>query len=252
MASWVMFSVLACGCWPPGDEVTLDEAVRRFHAEYGRPGARDEDRIRAVTALAVHRDAKVVQALVPLLTQAPVPVRIVVARRLGEFRGVAGAEEGLREALRHPRNNGTSARGVQITILQSLGALQAAGAAETVNRFIESPDVWVAKAAVEAAGRIRSASSVDRMIKMLVRLDGPSGDLEIALDLFGGELPAMGMRQVIRREAEEAEKLRKSRREVLREPLLRSLAALTGMHFTGAREWQVWWRTRKRDFVVPS
>lgn len=251
-ASWALLWGLAPWNPPPGDEVTLDEAIRKFHEDYNRPGARDEDRLRAVTALAVHREAKVVRTFIPLLTQAPIPVRILAARHLGGFKGVAGAEEGLLGALKHPRNGGTAARGVRVTILQSLGALRAAVAAEAVNQLLESSDVWVAKAAVEAAGQIRSASSVDRMIRMLVRLDGPGGDLEIALDLFGGELPATNMRQIIRREAQEAEKLRKTRREVLREPLLRSLGAITKMHFSNTREWQAWWKTRKRDFVVPS
>lgn len=141
---------------------------------------------------------------------------------------------------------------MRITILQSLGGLRAEGAVEAVNRLMESADVWVAKAATEAAAQIRSASSVDRMIRMLVRLDGPAGDLEIALDLLGERLPAAGLQPVLRREAAEAEKQRKCRREVLREPLLKSLEILTKMRFSSAREWQTWWRSRKRNFVVPS
>jgi len=249
LASGILLLLLS-GAAPAGDGESVDESIRRFKSDYNRYGVRDEDRIRAVGILAAHRSEKVSQVLLPLLTHAPVPVRIVVARHLAGFSGVPGVPEGLMKAL--TRNSGASGRGVRVTILRSLGALRAPVAAPAVDGYIGSQDVWEAKAAMEAAGNIRAASSVDALIKALVRLDGPSGDREITLDISEGDLPATSSMMIIKREADEKDQRRKTQRHVLREPLLASLTSITRASFSGVKEWQAWWRTRKRDYVVPK
>ncbi len=245
--------LLAFIAWGAQSKVgeSVDDAIRKFRADYGRPGARDEDRIRAVDELAAHRHEKVAQVLGPLLTRSTVPVRIVTARRLAGFSGIPGVDESLIGALTHYRNSSKACRGVQITILRALGSLRAAAAAPAVDKLVGSPDVWVAKAAIEAAGRIRSASSVDCLIKALARLEGPNGDREIMIDLFEGELPATSMLAIVKQEADEKEKARKTQREVLRDPLIAALSSITKVRFDGFKEWQAWWRTHKRGYVVP-
>ncbi len=250
LASGTLLFLLA-GAAPLQDGAAVDQAIRKFQADYYRPGVRDEDRIQAVGALAVHRNEKAAGILAPLLAQAPVPVRIAAARALACFSGVPGAAEALLAALVHHRNTGQAARGVQVTILQALGTLRASCAAEAVDKLVESPDVWVAKAAIEAAGKIRSASSVDRLLKALVRLDGPRGDREV-LEPYEDYLPLSStLQQIIRRERRARDDPRKSQREVLREPLLNALTSITRKSFSSVKPWQEWWRTHKRNFTVP-
>ena len=232
------------------DGKAVDSAIQKFKSDYYRAGVREEDRVQAVNALAARRCEKVAQVLAPYLTVSPVPVRIVTARHLAGFSGIAGVDDDLVSALLHPRNNGQ--RGVQVTILQVLGTLRAAGAAEAVSRLVESPDVWVAKAAIEAAGKIRSGIPVDALVRTLVRLDGASGDRDAFLDVFGGELPTMSPLQIALRDAAAKDGARrKNVRDVLREPLRTALKSITRLDFSGVREWKEWWRTHKRTFSVP-
>lgn len=232
------------------DRDAVDAAIQKFNRDYGRVGVREEDRIQAVNALAAHRCEKVARTLAPYLVCSPVAVRIVTARRLGGFSGVPGVDSDLVNALLHPRNTGQ--RGVQVTILQALGSLRAEGAAEAVSRLVESPDVWVAKAAIEAAGKIRSGAAVDALVRTLVRLDGPAGDRDASLDLFGGELPTTSILQIALRDAAAKDNARrKVARDVLREPLRTALKSITRLDFSGVREWKEWWQKHKRTFSVP-
>jgi hypothetical protein len=241
---------LLVGAVPLQDGAAVDSAVRKFKSDYYRAGVREEDRVVAVGALAAHRCGKVARVLAPYLTKSPVSVRIVTARHLAGFSGIEGVEENLLSALLHYRNNGQ--RGVQVTVLQALGTLRASCAAEAVSRLVESPDIWVAKAAIEAAGKIRSASSVDSLVRALVRLDGPCGDKDAFLDPFEGELPATGLLQIALREAALKDRKRRiSQRAVLREPMRAALKYITKLDFSGVKEWQEWWRAHKRNYVVP-
>lgn len=249
-ASGILLFLLA-GAGPLQEDTAVDQAIRKFQSDYDRVGVRDEDRIQAVGALAVHRNEKVARVLAPLLTRSAVAVRIVVARHLAGFSGISGVDTDLLFALTHYRNTGQAARGVKITILQALGTLKASCAAEAVNDLIDNSDIWISKAAIEAAGKIRSASSMDKLIRLLVGLDGSNGDREVTLDLFEGALPATGTLQIIKQEADKKDKCKKNQRQVLREPLLTALTSITKNSFSGAKEWKEWWRTHKRKFTVP-
>ncbi len=234
----------------PQDGKAVDEALRAFRSDYSRPGVRDEDRIRAVETVSRHRHEKVARALAPLLIQAPLPVRIVTARKLACFQDVPCAADSLHASLVHGRNSGKNGRSVRISILQALGSLKASGAARTVDKLVRDDDVWVAKAAIEAAGKIRAKSSVDVLVQALKRLDGSQGDRDVALDLFEGQIPRTDMRGIILREATGKDGS-VTERDVLRGPLMAALSSITRMSFSCAREWQSWWQDHRRVFTVP-
>ncbi len=227
------------------------EAVGRFHREYSRATS-DDGRIAAVSALAVTRHRIVAAALAPLLVRAPIPVRIVAARELGRFSGIEGAGGPLLGALVDPRNSGANARGVRIEILRSLGALRVREALPAVDRLIEDKDVWTAKAAVDAAGKIRGRSSIDALLRALRRVEGPQGDRGLGLDVYEGDLPATSILGIVEAETRgEPEDRPKTERELLREPILAALASIAKVSYPGLREWESWWRVRRSRFTVP-
>lgn len=186
MGAWLLLAIAL-----PQDAgvAAVEEALRKLRDAMADPRVGIDEKAAAVIEAAGTRHEKAARAIGALLARPSVPVaiRIVAARELGRFEGSGAAVEALLRAARSPDHAAGKALGVRIEALRGLGRLRARAAAGTVDRLIEDRELWVAKAAVDAAGRIGSLSSVDPLIRALRRVEGPQGDQEIVpSDLFGG------------------------------------------------------------------
>ncbi len=248
-ALWAL--LLLAGNPLPADEAS-DAAVAKFRKDYRRT-ATENARTAAVIELAKCRHVRVARILAALIPAETMPLRIAAARELGAFRGVDGVSALLKDALGDKRNAGDKARGVRVMILRSLGNLKAADAAAEVGRRIADKDVWIAKAAVDAAGNIREKSLVDPLIEALRRVEGSAGKLLISADPLAAILPGISITQIIQGSLDgRAREKEKTEREILQDPIRSALRKITRVdHYTSAG-WKKWWSKNKPTFKVPE
>ncbi|MBI2901259.1 MAG: hypothetical protein HYY17_13835 [Planctomycetes bacterium] len=249
------------------------EAVRRFRSEY--PTAGLDEKILLIHELGKHRVPPVLDVLAPLMTDGPVTARIAAARELGAFDGVPKTWRKLLDAYGHPANAGTPARGVKVTILRSLGELHATDAARFVDSLIGSPDVWIAKAAIDAAGKIRRKGSVDVLVAELRRMGEIDDEEPVASEQPSATVApsdvrppmSMGPADILRsdskptlkktsvplesgrtrrRDPEPPAKVPAERREVLVPAILAALESIAEKGFKTPAEWGRWWRANRR------
>jgi HEAT repeat protein len=242
-----MMSAVAVLALPSIDDPALQQALARFETDFNRAGAKPDQRIAAVLAVCRHKHEAVVKALAPSLGRAPIPVRIVIARELGQFLAVPGAPEALLAALRNGANGGNKFAAVRIVLLRSLGDHRFKEAAAHVDRSIGDRNAWVSKAAIEASGKIRDRSSIEVLISQLKRIEGPRGE-----SLLSASPLAEALREValIPGLGEDASAKPPSEREALRDPLLAALRAITRQPLTAAKDWESWWKANKASFKV--
>ncbi|MBV8881059.1 MAG: HEAT repeat domain-containing protein [Planctomycetaceae bacterium] len=251
LTAGALFGILAWFAAPADDE-PLQPAIKTFHDDYSKRGAKDEDRILAVRALAQYRHEKIVRVLGPLLTEASLAVRVMTARELGQFAGVEAASKELLAALRSSSNAGKKETPVRIEILRGLGNLRVGEAAGDVAKLVEDRDVWIAKAAIDAAGKIRTPEAMVPLIRSLRRIESRNGDAETSLNPFDELFPEMITGStLLRPDARQAAK-RPSEREVLKAPILGALQLITRQTWESAKEWETWWTKRKGSFRLPE
>ncbi len=230
------------------DEAALKQALRSFQDDYYRAGAKVDEKIAAVVELSRFRTPLIVKTVSPLLLRDAVQVRVVVARELAKFQGVDGADGALLGALRSRSNATPKAAQVRIMALRGLGELKARGAAADVDVLISDKEVWVAKAAVDAAGRIRVRSSVAPLVAALRRIEGPSGANRLPLNPLEEELPELTVKNILREEI--LKQKPEVERELLKEPILAALKSITQQAFATAKDWEAWWAKNKATFQV--
>lgn len=232
-------------CGSRQDDKTFQPAIKKFREEYYKVGAKDDDKIQAVNYLGQYRHERIVAELAPLLTEASPPVRAMTARLLSQFTSVETAPAVLLGGLKSQANAGKKQMAVRIEILRALGALRYKPAGTEVAKLVDDRDVWVAKAAIDACGRIRVQESIDPLLKALRRIEGSAGDLEV--------LPLEDVLEGVSRGAllkpDPAQK-RPTERDVLKQPILSALSSVTKQSFPSSREWDVWWSKNKASFRV--
>jgi HEAT repeat protein len=237
---------------PPQDDPTFQPAIKTFQEDYSKRGARDDDKILAMRALAQFHHERIVRVLSPLLTEASLPVRVMTARELGKFTGVEEAARELLAALRSPANAAKKDGPVRIEILRGLGALKYLPASGDVVKLVEDHDVWVAKAAIDASGKIRTPDAMTPLIRALHRIESRNGDAESSLNPFDDLFPEMVTRgSLLKSDARQTAK-RPSERDVLKEPLLAALQQISRQTWESAKEWETWWTKRKATFRLPE
>ena len=234
----------------PQDDKTFQPAIKRFQDDYYKVGAKDDEKIQAVNYLAQNRHDRIVRVLSPLMLDASIPVRIMVARSLGQFAGVDTAPRELVAALQSQANAGKKQTPVRIEILRSLGTLKYRPAAADVSRLIEDKDVWVAKAAIDASRGIKGVESIAPLIKSLQRIEGKEGDAEVTVNPLDDILEGVNNGSLFKHDAREPK--RPSQRELLRAPILASLSGITKQSFQTAKEWDAWWQKNKSTFRIPE
>jgi HEAT repeat protein len=232
----------------PQDDKTFQPALKKFQEDYYKAGAKDDEKIFAVNTLAQYKHERIVKVLAPLLTEASLAIRIMTARALAQFSGVDAAPREMLTALQSQANWGKKQSAVRIELLRGLGSLHYKAGAVEVSRFVDDKDVWVAKAAIDAAARIRMQEAIDPLLKALRRIEGREGDAEINLspldDIFAelrGNLFKPDPRQ---------QQKRPSEREFLKAPILAALQSITKQTHASARDWESWWTKNKPTFKV--
>ena len=246
VAAGALIGFLTC-FGSPQDDKTFQPAIKKFREEYYKVGAKDDEKIQAVNYLGQYRHERIVAELTPLLTEASVPVRVMTARLLSGFTQVDSAAAALVGGLKSQANSGKKQTCVRIEILRGLGALRCKSAAADVAKLVDDKEVWVAKAAIDAAGRIRTLESIEPLIKALRRVEGASGDIEVSPidDIFEGASRGSLLKP------DPAQK-RPTEREVLKQPILAALTSVTKQSFLTARVWDVWWAKNKSSFRLPE
>ena len=231
------------------DDKTFQPALKKFHDEYYKPGAKDDDKISAVHALAQYRHEKIVKVLAPLLTGSSLPVRMITARALAQFSGVDKASQELVAGLQSQANGGRKQAAVRVEILRALGSLRCKSAAPEIARWVEDKEVWVAKAAIDASGRIRFQEAVLPLMKALRRVEGKEGDNEAGFNPLDEVFPE-GLNPGALLKADPRRPKRPSERDLLRAPILGALQSITRQSFTSPKDWETWWSKNKATFKV--
>ena len=230
------------------DDKTFEPSLKKFHDDYYKVGAKDDEKINAVNYLAQYRHEKVVRALSPLLSEAPPCVRMIAARALSNFHDVDLAGRELLNALNAGANSGKKQSCVRIEILRALGALHFRGAGGTAAKLVQDREVWIAKAAIDASARIRVADAVAPLVKALSRIEGKDGDSEVTVDPLDNLIEGYGKNDLFKQDARVTK--RPTERELLRAPILAALQSITKQAFTSGKEWETWWSKNKSTFVV--
>lgn len=225
IATALLFPALA-----GGDEKAADEAIALFKAAYRNPSA--PARAAAVTELAKTRHEKVVKHLAPLVSADANPVRIEAAKGLGTFADFKKQVTPLLLASLGGPN--TKEPEVQAAIYEALGNLDDNAALPAIHRAFEDKDAKVAKAALAAAGMIRSVSSVDVIIDLMKKLEKHADtDSSGGFGRFGGGTDP-----------------NKERAKEVLPACIKAMQAITKEKWTTSKEWQIWWTKYKATFKI--
>lgn len=232
-------------CGSRQDDKAFQPAIKKFREEYYKVGAKDDDKIQALNYLAQYHHDRIVGELAPLLVDASMPVRLITARLLGSFTTAESAPVVLLGGLKAQANCGKKHAPVRIEILRALGALRYKPAALEIAKLIEDKEVWVAKAAIDACGRIRFTEAVDPLLRALKRIEGTSGDAEVNPldDLVEG----VGRGDLLKPDVRQKKPIE---RDILKQPILTALNSVTKQSFLASREWDTWWSRNKASFRV--
>jgi HEAT repeat protein len=232
---------------PRPQDPAVKAALKKFDDDFHRNGAKPDQKIQAIIALAVHKNEHVVKALAPALTKNEPAVRIVAARELARFSAVPQAGTAVLAALRNNVNGGNKYASVRIMLIRALGDLKVKEAAQDVDRAIEDRNVWIAKAAIDAAGKIRYRNSVDTLIGALKRIEGPMGDAQIALNPLVEAFREVTIAGLLGAEGGERQV---SERDFLKTPINQALQGITRVPYATSKEWDTWWKSNKASFEV--
>lgn len=215
-------------------------ALEKFKADIkGKDGA---GRSAAVEELAKTRSPKICTKLASLLTTEVGEVRIAAAKGLGEQEDRKRAVAFLLAAV--PPNSKEAP--IFAAILAALGKLRDEAGAPEVNKQISHETLEVAKAAVEAAGEIRSATSFEPLIKALKDCEeilkprdrNADGGFGGGFGPGGGRLG--GDRQSYREMRDRAQNLKPEIQKVL--------VAMAKVNCQDAQDWALWWKENRGKY----
>ena len=216
------------------------EALEKFKADIkGKDGA---GRAAAVEELAKTKSPKICAKLASMLTNEVVEVRCAAAKGLGTQEDKKRAITFLTAAVQPNAKEFP----VIAAIVSALGKLGEEAGAPEVNKQVSHEQLEVARAAVEAAGEIRSTTSFDPLIKAMKDCEeilkprdrGPGGGG------FGGGLgraggPGGNMQNF--REMRE-------RAQTLKPEIQKVLVAMTKVNCQDAQDWALWWKENRAKF----
>ncbi|HLY74753.1 MAG TPA: hypothetical protein VKU80_11605 [Planctomycetota bacterium] len=225
------------------DDPEVSAALEKFKTDYHSKDL--STRVAAVADLSKTQHDKILVKLGSLLVVDDKDVRIAAAK------GMEEQKENKKKAsleLAGAIAPNLTLIPVAVTILEELGTLQEEAAAPEVEKhFAKTDPLDVQKAAVTAAGKIRSASSVEPLIHLLKDLEleaqqngGRGGGKVKGLGGKGGGAGAV-------RSGNAADRDRAA--ELL--PSVRgSLGSITKANCPDAKEWEAWWNEHKATFRV--
>lgn len=214
-----------------------EEALARFKRDYASPNP--AERAAAVKSLGETKGEKILKTLADFLVRDESPVRVEAAKSLGGFADwAAKATHALVAGL-----NSNKDEQVQIAVLGSLGTLAQESAAATVNKWMEVKGRFVAKAAVEAAATIRSRTSIEPLIDLLLELEKQGRLSRSTGGQAGGPALPGSARNDSNREAQE-------RVKTVQPAVRKALPSITGEKWTTGKEWDTWWKRNRGTFKI--
>lgn len=232
----------------PQDDKTFQPAIKKFQDDYYQVGAKDDEKIFAVNQLAQYRHERIVKVLAPLLTEATVPVRVMTARALSRFTGIEAAPRELLGALTAIANGGRKQTPVRIEVIRALAELRYKPAAPEVVKLVDDKEIWVAKAAIDACTRIRSADAMTPLLKSLKRIEGADGDAEISVNPLDDLIEGVNPGKLFK--ADPRQPKRPSERELLKGPIQAALQSITKQSMSSYKDWHDWWSKNRATFKV--
>jgi len=216
------------------------EALEKFKAD--TKGKDAAGRAAAIDELSKTKSPKICAKLASMLTNEVVDVRCAAAKGLGtqddKKRAIPLLAAAVAPNAKEPL--------VLAAIVSALGKLgDEAGAAE-INKHVSHENLDVAKAAVEAAGEIRSGSSFDPLIKAMKECEETLKPRDknngggFGGGRFGG--PGGGNMQNFREMRERA--------QMLKPEIQKVLVAMAKVNCQDAQDWELWWKEHRGSYKV--
>ena len=213
------------------------EALEKFKADIkGKDGA---GRAAAIEELAKTKSAKICAKLASMLTNEVVEVRCAAAKGLGEQDDKKKAIVYLSGAL----TPNAKELPVVAAILGALGKLGEEAGAADVNKHVSHENLDVAKAAVEAAGEIKSATSFDPLIKAMKECEETlkPRDRQNGGGFGGGRFGGPGGNMQNYREMRE-------RAQMLKPEIQKVLVSMAKVNCQDAQDWELWWKENRAKY----
>jgi hypothetical protein len=223
---------------PQQDEAAATAALDQFKTDYKAKEA--SARAAAVTTLSGTSHDKVYAKLGQLLAVDEAEVRVAAAKGLGQAKG-----ESLKKPMTHLLNGiAPNAKNVPVlaAILEALGKLKQEAALPEIEKHFKAKNVQEGKAAVEAAGEIRSRLSIPGLIALLKWLEESAKEAPQYQGggggkggFGGGNLPGQGGGGVVDEDAREREK-------ILTPLVHKALQSITGQKIQSRKDWEDWYK----------
>lgn len=221
------------------------EALKKFDAAY-----KSKDmaaRAAAVTELAKTDHEKVVSKLEKLLAVDAKEVRLAAAAGLGIVRESKDRNKKEIAALTKGIVPNYQDRAVILAIVEALDKFGEGLGLSILHQHFASPDIPVARAAIDAAAEIGKKESVPVLIALLKQLDAAARDANNVgpngRTVTGGGLPYVG--------GGAADPNAPKRAKELTPVATKALEMITRKTFKTTAEWEAWWKKEGSDFKVP-
>ncbi|HXX95050.1 MAG TPA: HEAT repeat domain-containing protein [Planctomycetota bacterium] len=221
------------------DDTAANEALEKFKTDY--KAKESSARAAAVAALAATQADKIYVRLGQILNSSDEKeVRIAAAKGLG---GATEDKKKVASILGSGINANAKDAAVEAAILEALGKLGDQSASSTVENSFKSKDVMILKAAVEAAGELKTKGSVPLLIDLMKRLEQAATAAPTTGGNYGGgKVPSVGSGGVTDDQAKERER-------VIKPLIVKVLGNLTKVNYNLAKEWEDWWRSEGGKFM---
>jgi len=218
------------------------EALDKFKTDFK---AKDPaTRVAAVEELSKAQSPKVCARLGSLLGVDTPEVRIAAAKALmgqqdDRKHAVAFLVGGVAANAKDPA--------VLAAIVASLGKLREEAGAAEVNKHIAAENVDLAKAAVESAGEIRSASSFDPLIKELKNCEEILKPRDPNSGGVGGRLAGGGVGRFGGNNGQSMKDMRE-RAQMLKPEITKALKEMAKVACQDAQDWENWWKEHRATY----
>lgn len=221
-----------------------DKALEQFKKDYAAP--KPEDRAAAVKTLGKTQHEKILRVLAEFLGKDDVAVRLEAAKAIGattdhKTQAVTYLTAGI---------NANKDEEVLVACFEALGNLAEESAAALANKNMDRKETKVAKAAVEATGKIRSRTSIEPLIELVLKLEKEGNLSKGAANQSGAPGPSgpgSGMPNSARNDAN---KQARERQQQLKPAVHKALQSITKEKYTMGADWEVWWKKNKGTFKV--
>jgi hypothetical protein len=218
------------------------EALDKFKTDY--KAKEIAARAAAVEELSKTQSPKVCARLGSLLAADGPEVRVAAAK------GLALQPDDKRHAVPYLVNGATAnAKDAAVlgAIVESLGKLREEGGAAEVNKHVDADDTDLAKAAIDAAGEIRSATSFDPLIKTLKECEDT---LKPRTNTGGGGFGGGGLGRLggpggAGANSGKTPKEMRDRANALKPEIIKVLRDMAKVSCQDAKDWEDWWKEHR-------